>query len=116
MVTAEAALVLPVLVVLLTVGLGAVTAVTAQLRCVDAAREAARAASRGEPTSTATGLAMQAAPAGASVVIDATSDRITVTVRAEVPLAAGLLPAVAVEGTAVALPEPTAVPGGADPP
>ncbi|MDP9241529.1 MAG: pilus assembly protein, partial [Actinomycetota bacterium] len=47
-VTAELATALPVLVFLLAVALGAVGAVTAQLRCVDAAREGARAAARGE--------------------------------------------------------------------
>ena len=42
MVTAEIAVALPALVLVLTLGLGAVTAVTDQLRCVDAARTGAR--------------------------------------------------------------------------
>ncbi len=45
-VTAELAVALPALVLLLLAGLTAVQAVTVQLRCVDAAREAARAAAR----------------------------------------------------------------------
>lgn len=106
MVTAETAMVLPVLVVLLSVGIGALSAVTAQLRCVDAAREAARAAARGESTGTATELARIAAPEGAEISVVAGADRIVVTVRAKVPIAGGLLPAVTVEGVAVAIPEP----------
>lgn len=110
-VTAEAALVLPVLVVLLTVAVGTVSAVTAQLRCVDAAREAARAAARGESTQTAVELASRAGPAGARINVDSGVERIVVTVTAEVPIGGGLLPAVTVRGEAVAVPEPT----GADP-
>ena len=46
MVTAETAVVLPVLLVVLAGAVAAVTVVGAQLRCVDAAREGARAAAR----------------------------------------------------------------------
>ena len=48
MVTAETAVVLPVLLLVLVCAVAAVTVVGAQLRCVDAAREGARAAARGE--------------------------------------------------------------------
>ena len=47
--TAELAAGLPALVLLLLAGLAAVGAVTIKAQCVDAAREAALAASRGEP-------------------------------------------------------------------
>lgn len=117
-VTAEAALVLPILVVLLTVGVGTVSAVTAQLRCIDAAREAARAAARGEAMQTVVELAARAAPEGAQVTVDHGAERIVVTVTAQVPIGGGLLPAVTVHGDAVALPEPTgpgAVPTGRSP-
>lgn len=114
-VTAEAALVLPVLVLLLTVGVGTVGAVAGQLRCIDAAREGARAAARGEPLGTAVELAARAAPAGASVAINVGADRIDVTVTAEIDIGGGLLPPVTVQGTAVALPEPTAASSGPDP-
>ena len=50
MATAELAVVLPVLVLLVAAGLTAISVLLAQLRCVDGAREAARAAARGEPT------------------------------------------------------------------
>lgn len=99
---------LPVLVLLLAVGVGTVSAVAAQMRCIDAAREAARAAARGESTETAVELAARAAPAGADIAISLGEERIDVTVTAEVAIGGGLLPAVTVRGTAVALPEPTA--------
>lgn len=91
-VTAEAAVVLPVLVVLLTVGVGAVSAVTAQMRCVDAAREAARAAARGESSQIAMELAVEAAPDGAQVSLDSGTERIVVTVTAEVLIGADCCP------------------------
>ncbi|WP_194291596.1 TadE family type IV pilus minor pilin, partial [Cumulibacter manganitolerans] len=49
MVTAETALALPALVIVLGGLLTVIVAVSAQLRCVAAAREGARAAARGEP-------------------------------------------------------------------
>jgi len=48
-VTVEAALALSTLVVFLALALGALAAVTESIRCVDAARELARLAARGEP-------------------------------------------------------------------
>ena len=50
--TAELAASLPALVLLLVVGVSALTAVRTQIECVDAAREVARAAARGEPAAT----------------------------------------------------------------
>ena len=50
MVTAETAVVLPVLLLVLAGAVAAVVVVGAQLRCVDAAREGARAAARGDAT------------------------------------------------------------------
>ena len=49
MVTAETAVVLPVLLLVLAGAVAAMIVVGAQLRCVDAAREGARAAARGDP-------------------------------------------------------------------
>jgi Flp pilus assembly protein TadG len=90
MVTAETAVVLPVLLLVLAGAVAAVTVVGAQMRCVDAAREAARAAARGEP-------------------VDAGDDvRVTVTARIT-PL--GPLPLrIRVHATAVAQREPGSVP------
>src|SRR5438477_318064 len=75
MVTAEAALVLPVLAVVLGGCLYAETAVAAQLRCLDAARIAARAVARGDPWPAAQAAALAAAPAGASVGEALTADQ-----------------------------------------
>ena len=107
MVTAETAVVLPVLMVVLAAAVAAVTVVGAQLRCVDAAREGARAAARGEVT--AAELAGRAAPGGAVIAVKVAGDEVRVTVSAEVrPL--GPLPLrVPVTAEAVALLEPGAV-------
>ena len=83
MVTAETAVVLPVLLLVLAAAVATVTAVGAQLRCVDAAREGARAAARGEASSVVLAVARQAAPDGASVdVVEEADDvRVRVSVR-----------------------------------
>ena len=66
MVTAETAVVLPVLLLVLAGAVAAVTVVGAQLRCVDAAREGARAAARGETPPPSPGSCGRAAPDGAT--------------------------------------------------
>lgn len=112
MVTAETAVVLPVLLLVLVGALAAVTVVGAQLRCVDAAREGARAASRGEELSTVTGWAGRAAPDGARTTVTAAADGVQVRVSAEIaPL--GPLPwRVTVTSEAAARWEPGAGPSG----
>lgn len=87
-------MVLPVLTLLLAVALWAVAVAGAQLRCVDAARDGARAAARGESESAAITAARAAAPRGA--VIDITDDgrRVIVVVRARVGPASGVLAAI----------------------
>jgi Flp pilus assembly protein TadG len=83
MVTAETAVVLPVLLLVLAAAVSAITVVGAQLRCVDAAREGARAAARGDEPATVTALAARAAPDGAVTAVDVVADgevRVTVTV------------------------------------
>lgn len=84
MVTAETAVVLPVLLLVLVCAVAAVTVVGAQLRCVDAAREGARAAARGETDAVVAELAGRVAPEGADTVVRTTADRVRVTVSAEV--------------------------------
>ncbi|MGY1806104.1 TadE family type IV pilus minor pilin [Blastococcus sp. SYSU D00669] len=110
MVTAETAVVLPVLLLVLAGAVAAVTVVGAQLRCVDAAREAARAAARGEAPAVVRAIATRAAPEGAVVGAASSADEVRVVVSAEVrPL--GPLPLrVHVSATAVAVPEPGTVP------
>ncbi|MEU3452462.1 TadE family type IV pilus minor pilin [Micromonospora sp. NPDC006766] len=90
---------LPALILLLLVGLTAVEAVTTRAGCLDAAREAALAASRGEPGSAA---GAQHAPAGADVTVTISGDRVTATVRAPVRTLGARLPRITVSATAVA--------------
>src|SRR5664279_2955203 len=104
-VTAETAMVLPVLAILLAVGLWAIAVAGAQVRCIDAARDAARAVARGESDAAATAAATAAAPDGARVEVHHDGDRIVVVVSAAVgkgfgPLAAMSVPTVSATATA----------------
>jgi Flp pilus assembly protein TadG len=112
MATAELAVVLPTLVLLIAAGLTMVSVVLAQVRCVDAAREAARAAARGEPPEVVRLAAVQTAPEAARVEVGGASDEVRVTVSARAGRVGGLLPSLHVSATAVALrePESTGVP------
>jgi Flp pilus assembly protein TadG len=106
-VTAEFAVAMPAVILLLLAGLMAVSAVLTKLECVDAARQAARAAARGE---SGVAAGSRAAPPGAAVSVSARGGQVRATVRAAVrPLGAGL-PGLTVSATAVAEPEP-GVPG-----
>lgn len=88
--TAELALALPLLLAV-TVGLVWLLAVgAAQIRVVDAAREAARAVARGDDQSSARSLALEIAPAGASIDIAIGGGEVTVTSSAEVEGPGGL--------------------------
>jgi hypothetical protein len=109
-VTAEAAVVLPVLVVLLVAALSAIAAVTAQMRCVDAARESARAAARGDPG--AVTLGRRIGPSGAHVTVTRDSDTGTIRSVVVAPLRpiGPWFPAVTVRATAVAAAEPGRAP------
>ncbi|MGY1783960.1 TadE family type IV pilus minor pilin [Geodermatophilus sp. SYSU D00698] len=105
MVTAEAAVVLPVLVLVLAAVVSAVVVVGAHLRCVDAAREGARAAARGEDAAQVRALAARVAPDGAVAAVVVAGEEVRVTVGASVaPL--GIGPAVGVGASAVARLEP----------
>jgi Flp pilus assembly protein TadG len=110
MVTAETAVVLPVLLLVLAGAVAAVVVVGAQLRCVDAAREGARAAARGEETAVVVALAGGAAPDGAVTTVAVGSTAVTVTVTADVaPL--GPVPLhVRVSASSVAQREPGTAP------
>jgi hypothetical protein len=84
MVTAEAAMVIPVLL-LITVALAwLVTLGIAQVRCVDAAREGARLAARGESSGVVTAAVRRAGPAGAQATVDDSGHEVTVSVEASV--------------------------------
>jgi hypothetical protein len=91
---------------LLLAGLTAVSAVTAKGQCVDAAREGAIAAARGEQGRAA---AARVAPDGASITVATGADTATVTVDAPVRVLGGALPRLTVSAVAVAAMEPSGV-------
>lgn len=104
MVTAELAACLPVLVLLLAVALSTVSVASVRVRAQDAAREAARAAARGDPGS-AGALARAAAP-GAQVAVSVSGEDVTATARVQAHLLVPFLPGVTVTESAVAAREP----------
>ena len=101
-VTAETALALPAVVLVLAVVTGAGQVVVAQVRCQDAARAAARLAARGETSARVAAAARDAAPEGAGVAVRSGAGSVEVDVRARVraPVPGG--PSVEVGGRAVA--------------
>ena len=108
MVTAETAVVLPTLVVVLALLVGGVHTLGAQLACQDAARVAARAAARGESAAEVARLAQSVAPAGAQVRVAGESGLVRVAVTATVRFPGPVLsrlPAFVVVGRAVAADE-----------
>ena len=107
-VTAELALGLPVLLAL-TAGLVWLLALgSAQVRVVDASREAARAVARGDDHASAVRVAERIAPDGAVVRISVSGGEVRVSTTARVAGPGGLfdhLPRFDVEAEAVALME-----------
>jgi Flp pilus assembly protein TadG len=103
-VTAETAVLIPTLVLLLGILLWGLGAVTAHVRCGDAARAAARAAARGETTAVVTRVARATAPGGAEVRVVRDGELYRVRVVAHTPGPGAL--AVEVTGEAVAHAEP----------
>ena len=102
-VTVEAAATLATFVVVLSLAIGGLMAVADQIRCVDAAREAARLTARGDPEQ-ARQVATQTAPPNATVTITTKGEHIEVTIHAT-PVG-GLLPGLEVQAEAVAVAEP----------
>lgn len=82
MVTAELAVAIPAVVLVLALCLVAVGAAVDQIRCVDAARLAVRAAARGDSAAHVRALAVEAAPAGATVDVSAQAGAVRVSVQA----------------------------------
>lgn len=101
-------MVLPVLVLLIGVLVWGVLAGAAQVRCVDAAREAARAAARGDPREQVLDVARRTAPRDASVAVSESGDTVLVRVSAvsRAPGGLGALLSLPVAATAVAAREP----------
>lgn len=107
-VSAEIALALPTLVIVVAVLITVVVAVAAQLGCVAAAREGARAAARGESATMVQQLAREAAPDGARVSVRSGDETVTVVVTATVRPLGIRIAEVRVRGEATALQEPDA--------
>jgi Flp pilus assembly protein TadG len=106
MVTAETAVVLPVLLFVLAAAVAVITVLGAQLRCVDAAREGARAAARGEPDTAVSRMVGQLSPDGAVTRVTVTGDQVRVTVTVRVTPVGAVPFAVTLTGAAVAVREP----------
>lgn len=105
-VTAETAMVLPTLVGLGLALVLIVSAAATQLRCADAAWEAARGIARGESADFVTQAVHQFGPAGATVSVDTSDGSVLVRVSARLALSGALLPAIQVEGHARVTCEP----------
>jgi Flp pilus assembly protein TadG len=106
--TAELAVALPSLVVVLLLALHVQLAVSAHLRCTDAAGAAARAAARGETDAVVVAAATAVAPDGAQVEVGRADGLVRVAVSAQVrPLGGvlGGLGTLAVHGRATAADE-----------
>ncbi|WP_308249815.1 TadE family type IV pilus minor pilin [Sphaerisporangium fuscum] len=109
-VTAEIAVALPSLALLLGAALWAVAAVQAQLECVDAARAGARAAARGESLDAVRLAARRAAPPGSAVSVVHEAELSRVTVSSSIRPSWGFaLPPVQVGASAASPNEPGAV-------
>ncbi|WAC92036.1 TadE family type IV pilus minor pilin [Mycobacterium sp. Aquia_213] len=98
----EAALAIAALVVVLVGCLAGITAVSMQVRCVDAAREAARLAARGDERS-AVDAARRIAPGGSRVQLRRDGDFVVATVVAH----SKILPALDISAKAVSAAEPS---------
>jgi hypothetical protein len=101
-VTAEFAVLLPVVALMLAMVLAAGTAGVAKLRCIDAARTAARLAARHESSSTVLAAAHSAGPREAAVRLSVAGDLVRVRVTARVSLPLPGKPSVEVDAISVA--------------
>jgi hypothetical protein len=108
MVIAETALALPALVLVAGLMLWAVLAVTAQLRCVDAARATARAVARGDGIAASIAAGQRLAPSGARIAVTEGGGLVHVQVRAKAPPFGGadFVPALNVSADAAVAVEP----------
>lgn len=109
-VTAESAMVLPVLVMFAMALVWGLLVVAAQIQCVDAARSGARAAARQDPADAVVRVARDTAPRDAEVTVAREGDRVRVVVVAKPPALSGL--PFEVREEAVALAEETVGEGG----
>lgn len=89
-VTAETAVALPVLVAFAMALVWGLLVMSAQIRCVDAARAGARAAARQDPADAVLSVARATAPRGADVTVSREGDQVRVVVVAKPPALRGL--------------------------
>jgi Flp pilus assembly protein TadG len=104
-VTAEAAMVIPVLVLTVAGLAWFLTVAVAQVRVTDAAREVARLVARDEPTASAVARGREVAPPGSQFDVHVAARDVVVTVRLDLDGPAGVLglvPGLAVDARAVA--------------
>lgn len=90
------------LVAVLAVCLAGLSALSMQLRCIDAAREAARLAARGDDAA-ATAAARQLAPTGAIIAVQRRGGFVEATTTAS----ASVLPGIRIGARSVSVIEPT---------
>lgn len=109
MATAELAVVIPALLVVLALCLAGLGLAVDQVRCVDAARVGARAAARGDPADVAREAAAKVAPADSRIEVDIAGGDVVVEVIA--PPRRLLFEGPAARSTAVAALEPGAESG-----
>ena len=92
MVTAEFAVLLPVVVLVLAGALACLSCVIDQVRCVDAARAGARAAARGEAPARVQEVADALAPDGSAVTVSTGGGDVVVHVQARDRAWSGIIP------------------------
>ncbi len=113
MATAELAIVIPAVLLVLAMCLTGLGLAADQVRCVDAARAAARAASRGEDATTVREIALELTPTGTTVSISGPGGGDVVEVRVQAPRRARILPGLpSASSTARAPVEPVVSEGG----
>ena len=88
--TAELALTLPTLAIVLVIGIWLQSAVALRAQCLDAARAGARAAARGDADSTIRSQLATTLPRGAAVVIVRAGRQVTVSVKTLVTAPGGI--------------------------
>jgi Flp pilus assembly protein TadG len=104
MATAEMAAALPVLMLLVLTAVYAVQVAGMRVRCLDAAREVARAAARSDPRAAAVGRAVLP---GASVAVRRSSSTVSAVVTVRLHPLGGGLPAVTITEQVTAATEPS---------
>jgi hypothetical protein len=89
-VTAELALTLPTLAIVLVIGIWLQSAVALRAQCLDAARAGARAAARGDADPSIRAQLATVLPSGAAVSIVRAGNGVTVSVESQVRVPGGI--------------------------